>query len=108
MSDSAFFNIGKKPNQTSLEKFVAQMTREPTRDKGFNIPKHSSSNKDGIHQLDLLFLPHDREYKYLLVAVDVATRSSDFEPITDKESSTVVNALKRIYKRKYLNIPYMF
>ena len=107
-SDSSYFNIGKKPNQTSLEKFVAQMTREPTPDKGFNVPKHTSSNKDGIHQLDLLFLPHDGKYKYLLVAVDIATRSSDFEPIIDKKSSTVVNAIKNIYDRKYLDIPYMF
>lgn len=106
--DSAYFNVGDKSHQTSLEEFTAMMTREPTRDKGFNMPSHHSSNPNGIHQLDLLFLPQDGKYKYLLVAVDVATRSSDFEPVADKKSSTIVDALKKIYSRQYLNMPYMF
>ena len=57
-----------------------------------------------IHQVDLLFLPHDtvrrKTYKYALVVVDIATRYKDAEPLTSKESSLVAKAFEKIYSRK--------
>jgi hypothetical protein len=42
----------------------------------------------------------------LLVVVDLATDEFDIEPITNKESLTVVEAMKRMFKRRHINKPY--
>jgi len=44
-------------------------------------------------------------YKYLLVVVDDHSRKCDAEPLRDKNSQSVINAYKLIYKRKILLIP---
>lgn len=53
-----------------------------------------------IHQADLLFLPHDKKYKYALVVVDVASRYTDAEPLKSKYASEVAAAFGKIYSRK--------
>jgi hypothetical protein len=51
---------------------------------------------------DLLELPETKKgFKYLLVVVDLATDEFDIEPMTNNKSLTVVDAMKRIFKRKY-------
>jgi len=56
----------------------------------FNVP---TPNK--VHQADLFFLPHDKlpcgrkVYKYLLTVVDVASRYTEAEPLTLKNSDEV-------------------
>ena len=67
-------------------------------------PRWVVDEPNKIHQVDLLFLPHDtyrkRTYKYALVVVDIASRYKDAEPLTTKESSEVVKAFERIYARR--------
>lgn len=48
----------------------------------------------------------DCGYKYLLVAVDIATGVCDGEPLKYKYSFIVRDALKRIYARKTLSVPH--
>jgi hypothetical protein len=48
----------------------------------------------------------DCGYKYLLVAVDLATGACDSEPIKYKYPFIVRDALKRIYSRKILKLPH--
>ena len=68
-----------------------------------NIPQVEDYN----FQADLLFLPTTKEgYRYLLTMVDLATDEIDFEPIKDKEPNTILNSMKIIFKRPYLNEPY--
>lgn len=63
--------------------------------------------EDYNFQMDLLDLPTTKEgYKKLLVMVDLATDEIDFEPIKNKESKTVLIAMKKIFERPYLNKPY--
>ena len=69
------------------------------------MPHIVSGKEDSIHQADLLFLPNDDGYKYALVVVDVATGDTDAEPIKNKTPRDVMNAIKNIYERKYLNVP---
>jgi len=77
-------------------------------------PKHWTNVKYNIPLLedynvmaDLLFLPMTKEgYRYLLVVVDLANDEFDIEPIKNKQSDTVLNALKTIFKRKYIKKPY--
>ena len=70
-----------------------------------NIPKFQNFVKNNCHQADLLFLPSDRGYKYLLVVVDICTRLIDAEQIKDKNASSVVKAFKKNYNRDILDIP---
>ena len=64
-------------------------------------PKFDVSLPNAVHQVDLLFLPHDKlphgrkVYKYALTVVDVASRYKAAEPLD----------LKRIYKRGPLKWP---
>ena len=63
-------------------------------------PKFDVSGPNEVHQADLLFLPHDRRFKYALTVVDVASRYKEAEPLTSKSSVGVANALSRIYSRE--------
>lgn len=55
---------------------------------------------------DLLFLPTTEEkYKYLLVIVDLATHEFDIEPLKTKNSKEVLDAMKKIFSRKYIKKP---
>lgn len=77
------------------------------KDKGVNRPHFvNNSVENGVHQMDLLFLPHDRGYKYALVVVDLATRKTDARPLKSKTAIEVATALKDIYnKGKVLKTP---
>lgn len=62
--------------------------------------------KNLVHQADLLYMPDDDGYKYILVIVDGGTRLIDAEPIKNRESKTITKAFKTIYKRKILSVPH--
>ena len=58
------------------------------------------------YMVDVLFLPKEKKgYRYLLVVCDLATDQFDIEPMKDKESETIVKALKAMYKRSYIKEP---
>ena len=67
-------------------------------------PHWAVDQPGGVHQADLLFLPHDKVgrkvYKYALVVVDVASRYKDAEPLTSKSAEEVARAFSRVYSRK--------
>jgi hypothetical protein len=69
------------------------------------MPHYSSGEKNARHQADLLYLPNDEGYLYLLVVVDIATRLIDAEPLKVRDSKTVRDAMKKIYNRKILKLP---
>ena len=50
-----------------------------------------------IHQADLLYLPHDKGYKYALTVIDVASRYKEAEPLKTKYASEVAGAFEKIY-----------
>ena len=51
-------------------------------------PKFDVATPNSVHQVDLLFLPHDKlrrkTYKYALTVVDIASRYKEAEPLTSK------------------------
>lgn len=49
-------------------------------------------------EIDILFMPHDGDYKYILSCVDVCTRYKFGKAIKNKKSDTVLNAFKEILK----------
>jgi len=71
--------------------------------KGY--PKYNNALKNDIHMADLLFLPNDNGFEYALVVVDVGSRLCDAEPIRNKKAITVLQAIKKIYKRGVLDYP---
>ena len=96
-------NISKEKS-----KLVSELMKIPKKDKIKNIPHHESYKKDAVHQMDLLFLPSDNQYKYALTVIDVFDRTADAEPLRQKTASSVVKALVKIYSRNYLSIPKMW
>ena len=82
--------------------------------KSIHKPEHFNSVKDNIPlvkdlnlQGDLLFLPKTNEgYKYLLVVTDLATNLFDVEPLKEKNATSVLLALVKLFKTsKYIKQP---
>ena len=84
-----------------LSPYINELIKVPKKIKFYSKQKTFQDNI--VLQTDLLFLPDDNEFKYLLVVVDIYDRNVDFEPIKNKKPSTIVKAFKSIFKRKYIN-----
>jgi hypothetical protein len=82
-------------------------TRPLKKEKVFtHVKDNVALVKGNNQQLDLLFLPTTPfGYKYLLVAVDLATNEFDIEKIKNKEPSTILAAYKKMFKRTYIEKP---
>ena len=99
-----FYNMPSKFKQlldTIGSKEVNEFTKAISKPKSYNhvkdnIPLVADSN----FQADLLFLPTAQfGFKYGLILVDLATDLFDIEPIKNKDSDTVLKALKKIDSR---------
>ena len=97
--------VGNQPNLNVDTKVINELMKQPLKEGRDDIPKFQNFVKNNCHQADILFLPSDRGYKYLLVVVDISTRLIDAEKLKDKNASSVVKAFKIIYIRNILNIP---
>lgn len=97
-------NLDKKKKKDK-NNVLDNLYSRPKRDKGVNMPKFGPSKPGHTHQADILYLPDDNGYKYLLVVVDIGSRKVDAEPLKSKSSSSVLDAFKTIYDRKPLDPP---
>jgi len=80
MSIREFYNeLKKKDKNTEL----SQLYKKPISEKGVDIPKIQIFKPNYEHQADILYLPHDKGYKYLLVVVDLYDNAIDAEPVKD-------------------------
>jgi len=97
-----------------MNKILSELGVNEKYTKPIKMKKEFSKVKDNIPLIqdynfmaDLLELPKTKQgFIYLLVVVDLATDEFDIEPMTNNKSLTVVDAMKKIFKRKYLNKPY--
>lgn len=97
-----------------LNDLIKKLDIDETYTKPIKRPKRFTKVKDNIplvdnynFMADLLFLPTDKKgFKYLLVLVDLANDSFDIEPIKNKDAETVLDAMKAMFKRKYIKKPY--
>ena len=89
-------------NENSL---LNNLLKIPKRDNKIYTPQTHVSVENAIHQIDTLYLPNGKGYKYLLVVVDLATSKTDVEPLKSRDSKIVRYALKKIYSRKILKQP---
>ena len=97
--------VGNQPNLNVDTKVINELMKQPLKEGRDDIPKFQNFVKNNCHQADILFLPSNRGYKYLLVIVDISTRLIDAEQLKDKNASSVVKAFKKIYNRDILDIP---
>ena len=97
-----------------MENILKELKINEKYSKPVKIKKQFSKVKDNIPLIenynfmaDLLELPETKKgFKYLLVVVDLATDEFDIEPITNNKSLTVVDAMKKMFNRRYIKKPY--
>ena len=96
----------------NLKKLLNITDKQTLFTKNYKKPKFYNEVKDNIPLIedknfmaDYLFLPTTKDkYKYLLVIVDLATDEFDIEPMKDKNSSNVVQAVLKMKKRPYIHL----
>lgn len=64
------------------------LLKVPLKEKYKEIPKHYNFVENDMHQMDLMTLPEDTGYKYLLLINDVATNKVDGRALKNKQSDT--------------------
>lgn len=86
---------------------VIDATKPPKKDKYFTRVKNNTFPKQDYNFMaDLLELPKTEEgFKYLFVVVDLWSDEFDIEPLKNKQPKTVLDAFKKMLKRKHLNFP---
>ena len=85
---------------------LANLYKTPHREYKDDMPHFQTLQPNTIHQADLVFLPHDHGYKYLLVCIDTFDRKFDAIPLKEKYSDVVMRAFKVIYEEhKILKFP---
>lgn len=92
----------KDKNVNSL---VKSLMKRPKLETGLEMPKNQVFEPNRYQQADLLFMPDDNGYKYILTVADVHNKHIDAEALQDKEPKTVIKGLKKIYSRPQLDFP---
>ena len=95
-------NVIKDPHENNV---LLNLTKIPKQEPKDIQPTTKAGKENVVDQADLLYLPDDDGYKYLLVCVDIATRKIDCEPLKRHDAKTVRDALKKIYARKIIKQP---
>ena len=80
----------KKPTKNNI---LDNLLKLPKKDNNINTPHHVTDEVNTIQQADLLYLPDDNGFKYLLVVVDLGSRLMDAEALKNRDAITVRNAM---------------
>ena len=100
-----FINSNVKNKTWLNNQVINKLHLIPKEDK--DTATFQAATRDFMHQIDILFLPEDKKkYRYALCVCDVHSRLFDVQPLDDKTSSSVIKALKTIYKRNALSFPH--
>lgn len=96
------FGLTNKKSENSMLKNLYQPVKK---DKSVNMPRFQYPDEGLILQADLLFMPDDDGYKYMLTVVDNGSRFMDAEPLKNKDNKSVIEAFKKIFSRKIVSKP---
>ena len=80
---------------------VYNIYKKPTKDKKGETPRIYNFSDNDTHQMDVLYMPADRGYKYCIVVVDISTHKTDAEPIKEVNSRTVLKAVQKYIIEEY-------
>lgn len=102
-------------NNTKYDKLITELKIDETytnpkgrkRIKFDHVKDLIVPKQDYAFQSDILMLPKTKSgFRYLLVIVDLWSDEIDAEPLKTKNSSEVLDAMKKIFKRPHLNKPF--
>lgn len=65
----------------------------------------NSYEKGASYQADLMFMPEDDGYRYLLTVVDIYNNDMDVEPLKSKHPEEVLRGFKKVFGRKHVASP---
>jgi hypothetical protein len=82
---------------------LKQLYKKPVKDKNVSVPRNMNTIPKSIYQADILFMPDDDGYKYVLVVVDTADGRTDGVALKNKDNKTVIDAFKKAFKK--LGVP---
>lgn len=97
----------KELHDKDTNSLVKSLYATPKKEKGFDMPVTQVFKPNTYHQADLLFMPNDNGFRYILMVADAHNKKIDAEPIHNKEAKTVRNAFKKIYAREPLDLPHI-
>ncbi|MDP2058148.1 MAG: DDE-type integrase/transposase/recombinase, partial [Flavobacteriaceae bacterium] len=98
--DKLYNSVGVDPNSKNA---MLTMKRPVTNKSTFQVFK-----KKEIFQADLIYLPEDNGYTYVLVVVDVASRIMDAQPLKGRTGIDVIDGFEQILKRKYIRLTHIY
>lgn len=95
--------MDKLIKKLKIDETFTKKTKKPK----FDSVKMNTYPKRGYnYMMDILFLPKTSAgFKYLLVVTDIWSDNFDMEPMKDKKPVTVLNAFKKMWRRKYIKRP---
>lgn len=101
------FITNQIPKSLLRESAVYNLYSIPIRDKGKTMPHYTAETPNSIYQADVLYLPTDGKTgdMFALVVADIKTKIFDMQPMKNLSADDVVNAFKKIFKRKILPEP---
>lgn len=103
MSIRNFYESLKNNRKTELK----SLYQKPVPENKIEMPVAQVFEKGIYYQADVLYMPEDEGYKYILVCVDMYDSSVDAEPIKDvlSKDNDILKGFKKIFRRKYLDYP---
>ena len=99
------FGLTPVPKEYKNNQEVYNIYKKPTKDKKGETPRTYNFSNNDTHQMDVLYMPSDRGYKYCVVIADIGTHKTDAEPIKNVNSSSVLKAVQKMYNRGILEQP---
>ena len=103
MSIREFYEDIKKNAKGNNE--LNQLYKKPVPETGQYMPKSQVFHKNIYYQADVLYMPDDKGYKFILVCVDMYDSTVDAEQMKEVNSVEVLQAFKKIFARKILKFP---
>lgn len=103
MSIREFYNDIKNNAKANTE--LNQLYKKPKPETKKYMPIAQVFEKDVYYQADVLYMPEDKGFKYILVCIDMYDGTIDAEPIKEVNYQHVLKAFKKIFRRNYLNYP---
>ena len=89
------FNLAKMNNKgkTLKDQELYNLYRIPKIDKGLQMPNTLGIPSGNVYQTDVMYMPEDKKYKYVLVVVDIGSKITDAEPLQILNSSSTLELL---------------
>lgn len=97
-------SLSKKQIQDWLDKQPIYQIYK-AKPKSVKFPHYAIDKPNELHQVDLLYLPHDQKFKYALTVIDAASRYKEAQPLKTKKAAEVSEAIQKIYERSMLDYP---